>query len=81
MKKCMYCSLLENGDIPEDTKDLLFRKSILYGCYSLRIGNNGEDFGIIIQDKHNGKIMLEKSMGFKYCPMCGMNLQDIKRKV
>lgn len=25
MKNCKYCSLLPNGDIPEDTKDILFK--------------------------------------------------------
>ena len=80
MNNCKYCSLLPNGDIPEDTKDILYRKSIMYGCYSLRIGNSGEDFGIIIQDKHNGKVMLDRPLGFKYCPMCGLDLKDIRRK-
>lgn len=49
--------------------------SILYGCYSLRIGNSGEDFGIIIQDKHNGHIMLDKMLKFNFCPMCGRKLK------
>ena len=44
MAKCLYCYLLENGDIPEDTKDILNRKSIVYGCYSLRIGNSKFNF-------------------------------------
>ena len=80
MRKCLYCGLLENGDIPDNSKDILNRKSVVYGCYSLRIGNSGDDFGIVIQDKHNGHIMLDKSLGFKYCPMCGLNLKDIRRK-
>ena len=64
--------------IPEDTKDILNRKSIVYGCYSLRIGNSGEDFGIVIQDKHNGHIMLDKLLKFNFCPMCGKSLKDIE---
>lgn len=80
MKKCLFCSLLENGDIPDNSKDILNRKSIMYGCYSLRIGNSGDDFGIVIQDKHNGKVMLDKALGFKYCPMCGLDLKDVRRK-
>lgn len=78
MRNCAYCSILADGDIPEDTKDILYRKSIVYGCYSLRIGNSGEDFGIVIQDKHNGHIMLDKLLKFNFCPMCGKSLKDIE---
>lgn len=28
MAKCLYCYLLENGDIPEDTKDVLNKKAL-----------------------------------------------------
>ena len=78
MKNCMYCSILPNGDIPDDSKDILYRKSIIYGCHSVRIGNSGDDFGIVIQDKHNGHIHLDKLLGFNFCPMCGKDLKDIE---
>ncbi len=73
-EKCLYCSILANGDVPEDTEDIL----IVDGCYSLIIGNSGEDFGIVIQDKHNGHIMLDKLLKFNFCPMCGKSLKDIE---
>lgn len=78
MRNCRYCSILENGDIPETTKDVLNRKSIVYGCYSLRIGNSGEDFGIVVQDNISGRIVLDELLKFNFCPMCGKSLKDIE---
>lgn len=77
-RKCFYCYLLENGDIPEGTMDILNSISMVHGCYSLRIGNSGEDFGIVVQDNINGRIVLDKLLKFNFCPMCGKSLKDIE---
>lgn len=74
MKNCKYCSLLPNGDIPDDTKDIL-DKTFLHRFMSVRIGNSGGDFGIIIQDKGTGELLIDKALGFKYCPKCGKSLK------
>ena len=42
---------------------------------SVRIGNSGGDFGIIIQDKGTGELLIDKALGFKYCPKCGKSLK------
>lgn len=73
MKQCKYCYLLPNGDIPEDTKDIIDKK-FASGCYSVRIGNTGGDFGILIQDTRSFKLLIDKPLKFKYCPMCGKEL-------
>ena len=74
MKNCKYCSLLPNGDIPEDTKDILF-KTFNHRWYSVRIGNSGDDFGIIIEDKERNELLMDTSLKFKFCPKCGRNLK------
>ncbi len=78
MSECKYCSLLPNGDIPSDTKDIL-DKTFLHRFYSVRIGNNGNDFGIIIEDRSNHQIVLSESLNFRFCPMCGKSIWDKDR--
>lgn len=80
MRNCRYCSILENGDIPETTKDVL-AINLFHGLINMRIGNNGEDgFGMIITNKETEE-MIDKPLKFKYCPMCGLNIGDVRRRV
>ena len=73
MDGCEFCALEENGDIPENTKDL-FRDKI--GVCTIQIGNSGEnDFGILAVVR-NEEIYYKK-LGFKYCPMCGRRMKYV----
>lgn len=77
MRNCRYCSILENGDIPETTKDVL-ATNLFHGLINMRIGNNGEDgFGMIITNKETEE-MIDKPLKFNFCPMCGKSLKDIE---
>ena len=78
MNKCRYCGLLLNGDIPDDTKDIL-AVNFCHRFFSIRIGNNGNDIGVVIQDKRDGQIILDKPLKVNYCPMCGRELRKARR--
>lgn len=72
MGKCKYCYLLPDGDIPEDTKDILDKN--ISRVLDIRIGNAGNDFGIIVQNSKK-ELLYQHDLGFKFCPMCGRKLE------
>ena len=78
-KECDYCRLEPNGDIPEDTKDILLKDlDVMRRCIRMQIGNAGGDFGILVTDVWGKCILLNKNLKFKYCPKCG---RELKRKI
>lgn len=79
MKKCRYCSLDELGDIPEDTKDILFKK-LNRGGLQIQIGNDVNDFGVLISDSRTSMEIFQKDLKFNFCPMCGRNLKEARKK-
>ena len=77
--ECKYCKLEENGDIPEDTRDILY-KTFCRGWFKIQIGNSGGDFGLIIRDNRNHEIFLENALKFNYCPKCGKLLRRVNHE-
>ena len=78
-KICRYCSLDENGDIPDYTKDILF-KEFDHGRLQIQIGNSVNDFGVLITEARSCFEIFQKDLKLNFCPMCGRNLKEARKK-
>ena len=90
MSKCKFCNWEENGDVPEDRRDIMFIKDItipikqknlvgkMYVTAQIAISkeNKKQTLGLFIWDDENENeiFLCDKQVEINFCPMCGKKL-------